>query len=199
MPYNIDGTTKGGGGGGGGGYVGGGTKKSSATIGGSPGLLTSTGGLTGAVGACYQPFYNPHTKSYNISVIDPSDFNTEEDVNYYFPEPDAQAGVGRKVTVHKVILTYRELGKVTFTFHIEAYISETDSYITESVVVNIDGKVNGKMRKGLFPDKKIHTKKLSLIVTGERPEPWIFRAADAGPLSIIKVVLCGTSDEGQQL
>jgi len=202
MTYNLDGTGKkgGGGSGGGGGYVGGGgTKTTSGTIGGSPGLLTSTGGLTGLLGACYQPFFNPQTRAYYLALIDPTNFDTEEDGFYNFPEPDAPNGVGRVVTIHRVVMTYREIDKAKFNFGIETYLADIDDFVQVTVPIVIAPPNGNKKRALSFPDGKIHTKRFGIVATGERPQPFTQRLANSGAYSIIKVVLCGNADEQDQI
>lgn len=162
-----------------------------ALTGGSAGLLTSTGGLFGGTGLLFAPFYNIRTNKSYILQYDTSSFNCEEDGQYDFPSPDSPNGVGRKVTIHKVILVYREIETAKFYVGVRAYISETDSFIFEEKLVKISPKKP--------PDNKLHTRKLSIIVTGERPQPYIRWIRNNGGFSVIKLTLCGNADEKDQV
>jgi hypothetical protein len=197
MPVNLDGTTKGGGGG----FGGGGGKKSGGTTGGSPGLLTSTGGITGLTGIFTIPFQDLLLNRFYFVTFDPTDFNCEEDVTYFFKQEDIE--VGRVVTIHKVLIVYRMIGQVKFTLTLNGFLesvkssnedpSQTGRFVSKSVPVTFG------LGLGKIPDKKLHTRSVDIKLTCERPQISISRLANSGPLAITKVIMCGTADEGQQL
>ena len=88
-----------------GGSSGGNTK---ATI--NPSLLTSTGGLRGTAGLLMTPVINNAGDSF-ILVHDPNNFDTEEDVEYDYPEviPPINYQDGRIASYHLLYYRYREL------------------------------------------------------------------------------------------
>lgn len=168
----------------------GGTK--SSTLGGSPGLLTSTGGLFGVNGILLTPVFNNITQESYLIIMDSSNFNCDEDAEYDYPQVLPLEQEGRNVTCHLIILKYRELGLASFTINITVYQQTTDTFITQSYKVNIASK------RSTFPDKRIHTKQIPIDITGERPQVTVTYKANSGPLSITKLILCGNADETPQ-
>ncbi len=160
------------------------------SLGAQPGLITSTGGLYGQNNVLMAPYYHTLTGRFCFLYYDPNDFNCEDDCTYYFRMEDVQAG--RAIDVHKVYFQYRDLGAVKFTTTVTATqydkATKTEKINTQSVSVTW-GKGDGK----------IHSYFVDLKVVGERPQLSVFRAANAGPLSFIRGLLIGHSDEGQQL
>lgn len=194
-------------GGGGGGGLGVGGGKGKATFG-SPGLLTSTGGLTGANGLLLAPAYNIITQKSFIVFFDPSNFNCEENSQYSFRQEanfDRIPGEGRECSIHLIILKYRELGPIKFNINITVFKKTLDDFITTSIPVNIPIIPYAQMtkdRKNLFPDRRIHTVRLAPpngVITGERPQASVTVFGKAGAVSITKLVMCGNADEASQM
>jgi hypothetical protein len=191
------------GGGGGGGYnpptKGGGTK-SKANLS-NPGLITSSGGLFGTSGLLLTPYVNNTTGQSYIIVHDPTNFDCEESAEYDFRQeiPMVQGNPyqeGTDVSCHLIKLKYRELGVTSFSINVTVYRKQTDDYFTTSITVNIEQVKNTPKRT--FPDKRIHTRFLSFLTTGERPQVSITRNANSGPMSITSLTLCGNADEVPQ-
>ena len=160
------------------------------SLGAQPGLITSTGGLYGQNYVLMAPYYHTLTGRFCFLYYDPNDFDCEDDCVYDFPMEDIQAG--RAIDVHKVFLTYRDLGAVKFKLSVSAtqYDKATKTEKVNSQTVNI------AWGKG---DKQLHSYYVDLKVVGERPQLHIYRAANSGPLSITRAIMCGHGDEGQQL
>ena len=160
------------------------------TPGANPSLVTSTGGLFGFNNILLVPFYDIRLNRTYFIMYDPSNFNCEDDCVYNFRLEEVVAG--REIDVHKVYLQYKDLGKVTFKVIVSATqynkALKKETINSKTVVVTV-GKGDGK----------IHSYFVDLKVVGERPQISIFRKGNAGPLSIVKVMLCGHSDEGEQL
>lgn len=166
--------------------------------GGNAGLLTSTGGLFGIGGLLLTPVINFSTGKSYIMLMDPTNFNCDENAEYDFPQeiPPRQAPQeGRDVTCHIIILKYRELGYVTFSVNVTTFQKTTDSFITEQYKVSIPSVALSGVRKKQFPDERIHTLYIPIQVIGERPQVSVTYNANAGPLSIVSLVLCGNADE----
>ncbi len=186
---------------------GGGAPKSGSTtfttIGGSPGLLTSTGGLFGSTGVLLTPVLNIVTGNSYILLMDSSNFNCEEDAEYDFPQeipPREAPQEGHNVTCHLIKLKYRELGACSFSINVTIYIRDTDEFKTLSFPVSIPPIALSKNRKKTFPDKRIHTLYIPMSdVTGERPQTTITRYANSGPISITSLTVCGNADEMSQM
>lgn len=190
---------RGGGGPPGGGKGGGGSAKPS-----NPSLITSTGGLLGINGVLLTPAFNQITgKSYIINY-ESQDFNCEEDAQYSYRQEanfEKFPGEGRECSIHLIILKYRELGYVKFSINITVFKQAIDDYVNYQIPVIIPKLKLTKARLNTFPDKRIHTLKLAPVngvITGERPQISITYAANSGPLSITKLVMCGNADEAAQ-
>lgn len=173
-------------------------------LGSNPGLLTSTGGLFGGNGVLLTPVLNSITNNSYILLMDPSNFNCEEDCEYDFPQqiPNVQSNPyqdGCIVNCNLIKLKYREIDKAQFTINITTYNRDTDEFTSYPFVVNIPSKPLSKKRKALFPDKRIHTLFIPIDVPGERPQPTINSKGGSGAYSIISMILCGNADETPQV
>jgi hypothetical protein len=171
------------------------------TLGANPGLVTSTGGLTGATGLLMTPFINPQGFSF-VAIHNQTNFDCEEFASYYYPQaiPQVQGNPyqeGCVVNCNRIKLKYRELGVATFSINITIYVPNMDSFTTYSFPVKIYNPFNRKS----FPDEKIHFRSVGIspVVSGERPQVSITRNANSGPISITSLVLCGLADETPQL
>lgn len=166
----------------------------------SPGLLTSTGGLIGNSGFLITPVYNTIINKPFISVIDPTNFDCEEDAVYYFRQEANYGqfpGEGREASFHRIILKYREIGKAFFNVNLTVYHKISDTFETISIPVTVPPISLLVSKRINFPDFKIHTIKLTPpkgVITGERPQLWLSRKANSGPHSVTKLVLCGNAD-----
>jgi len=159
----------------------------SPTIGGSPALLTSTGGLYGVNPLLLVPFYNNTSNKYSVNIYNTNSFNSEEDCQYDFPVEDIV--IGRNINISKVIIVYRDFGKVQFTLSCTTYSAKLDTFNTVSRQYMIGGK----------NDNKLHTTKCDFVTVGERPQLSILRKAGQGNLSLVSVTMVGHSSEEQQV
>lgn len=163
------------------------------------GLLTSSGGVSGAAGLMMAPYVNPVTGRGYVIIFDSTNFDCEESAEYDYPQvipPEGQgAQEGRDVSCHLIILKYREIGVANFFVNVTVYHKLTDIFETKSIPVSVP-YVPGRT----FPDKRIHTKFLGLkpAITGERPQVTITRIPNGGPFSVTSLTLCGNADETPQ-
>lgn len=181
--------------------TGGGTTNSIAS---SPALITSTGGLSGAVGALLTPVninQLPGPSSY-IMIHDTTNFDCEEDSTYYFRQEVGSQYEGQYIEINKVILKYRELGVASFTINISAYQQKTDDFKTIAIDVDIPAVKLTIARKKTFPDGKIHIINIAPpkgVIQGINPQCYISRKGNSGPMSITKLILCTYADEVPQI
>jgi len=156
--------------------------------GGSPGLLTSTGGLFGLTGALFAPFLNTKNGTNYALLLDPFDFNCEEDAFYDFKVEDVN--IGRSCDIHKLVVIYRNIGQGKITFGVRVYQPQgkTDK---EKFIVKTVTKTLGTKK----PNNKLYTQNIDLVVSGERPQAFMTRRADDGPISIVSVVMVGDAGE----
>jgi len=176
-------------------------------LGGSPGLITSTGGLFGISGLLMAPAINQTTGRSFIVVFDPTNFSCEEQAQYTYRQEanyDKIPGEGREASIHLLILKYRELGVASFSVNITVFKKVLDDFITVQIPVNIPVIPLAKMtksRRNNFPDGRIHTVRLEPpngVVQGERPQVTYTINANAGPVSVTKLIMCGNADETPQ-
>lgn len=145
----------------------------------------SGAGLSGTLPLILVPFWNPTAGLFLINYFDTTNFDCEEDASYYFRMEEAQ---DKSVTIHKMILTYNNLGQASLTAGITYYSRDTDQYYTASKNIKIGTKI---------PDFKQHKTAIDLVVTGESPQIFITRKANSGPVSIIRLTIAGHTGEGE--
>lgn len=173
---------------------------SSKPLGGSPGLLTSTGGLYGVNGVLLTPVFNNISGKSYILLMDPSNFNCEENAEYDFPQgiPAVQNNPfqdGCNVNCHLIKLKYREIGIAQFTINVTTFNRDIGDFQSFPYIVNIPNiPLTGK-RKAKFPDQRIHTIFIPIDVPGERPQVTLNSVGGSGAYSIISLNLCGFADE----
>ncbi|HXB10432.1 MAG TPA: hypothetical protein VNZ45_00480 [Bacteroidia bacterium] len=162
-----------------------------STIKGSPGLITSTGGLAGISFSLLMPVFDSIFEKTYLAGIDPSNFNSEEACFYTFRQEDVM--INRKVSVHLLFVTYREIDVATFTIGVRVYVRDTDSFKTSSRVVTIKPKDGRKVK---FPSNTLRTMKVGIdVLAGERPQVFYNRLPNSGALSITRVMMVGKADE----
>lgn len=161
-----------------------GTAKSLANV-------TSTGGLQGSLGLLLTPFFVNNIRRFAFFAYDTTDFDCEEDCVYNFKMEDVK--IGRVCDIHKVYFQYRDIGKVTMTWTVSAYLlnrtTGKESFPSKSKTVTVGG----------LSDNKIHSKFVDLKITGERPQLSLLRKANNGPLAIITAMFVGNMSEEEQV
>jgi hypothetical protein len=141
--------------------------------------LPTTGGLTGATAGFLFVGFDEIIQQNMVYLLDASNFNTEEDVEYDFKVEELEPG--NEGTIHRIVLRYRDLGPVTFTVAAVSADRPNLDYTKgtgNAVFVTVGNNP---------PTEQIFTKKIDLKVTTEAPQIKVFRAANAGPMSITKV------------
>lgn len=144
-------------------------------------LLTSTGGLLGSFGLFLVGAQTQNTLDNFVFLLDNEDFNTEEDFEYYFREEEIKEGYFP--TINRVRLIYEDYGLCKITVGV---MSEQRK---REVTIEI-----GSTK----PTYKTKTAYADIQITGERPQLYIKRKANAGPLVLIKATLLGEFGDGPQ-
>ena len=117
----------------------------------------------------------------NLYSFDPnSGYDDHTDGSSYFWRVE-EIAVGRKPTISRIFVTYRDLGRVTTVWTLTAV---DDS---QKVVTNSATKVLGNAT----PTGFLMTAEIDLPLSGMNMQLSVSRAAGAGPLSIAKVKICG--------
>lgn len=174
-------------GGGGGGFK---PPVGKSTIRGSPGLLTSTGGLFGTNFKLLMPLFDSVFDKTYLALIDPDNNDCEEEAFYLFKQEDVMPS--RVVSVHKLIIAYKELGPAKFSVGIQVYIRQANKFYQKSVALQIKARSD---KESPFPDGRLRELPVDLVIEGERPQVFIRRKANSGPLAITRVHMIGKADQ----
>jgi len=161
-----------------------------STIHGSPGLLTSTGGLFGLNFKLLMPLFDSVFDKTYCALIDPEDNNCEEEAFYLFRQEDVMPS--RFISVHKLIVVYKELGPAKFSIGVQVYNRDANKFYQTSKQVEIK---NRQDRTAPFPDGKLRELPVDFVIEGERPQVFIRRKANSGPLCITRVHMIGKADQ----
>jgi hypothetical protein len=135
----------------------------------NPALVTVTGGLTGVESFLLVPMYDPDTKEFYFGVFDYTNFDTESACEYRFRQEEVLKG--RLITVSRVRLQYRNLGKATVTAFIKVAPDSTDK-------TNVNNPCTIKIGTN-NPDGEIYT---TFLI-------WLLRGKDRNLLSPAKPIL----------
>jgi len=184
--------------GGGGGHAGAGgggyrPPAGKSTIHGSPGLLTSTGGLFGANFKLLMPLFDSVFDKTYLALIDPDNNDCEEEAFYLFKQEDVMPS--RFISVHKLIVVYKELGLAKFSVGVQVYNRDANKFYQKSVALQISNTGARQDKKFPFPDGKLRELPVDLVIEGERPQVFIRRRANSGPLCITRVHMIGKADQ----
>jgi hypothetical protein len=150
--------------------------------------LPVVGGLLGLRTQLLVPGFDDAGGQDLIYEIDPTNHNCEEDCEYQFKVEEVEPG--NELTIHRIVIRYRDLGVVTFTIAVVSAIAPIVDYTPGTGNAELITVGNVK------PTNKIYTYKSSMRVTTEAPQLVILRKANAGPLAICKVRAWGSYGDG---
>ena len=189
--------------------VGGGTHRTIPYPGGTPSVpqTPSSGGVTpatsvnvpvsnGGVFAQTQiaifPCFNVPSNRTEYHAFDVTQgFNdpyAASDYSWRVEQPGAQqgsTGIFRQATVRRIILTFRDLGQVTATFTITG-ANDNQDVVSQSTSLGFGSKA---------PTLRLFTIPINFQITCLLPQLSVHRDANAGPLSIVQVVMVGEVEE----
>jgi hypothetical protein len=161
-----------------------------STIKGSPGLLTSTGGLSGNNYRLLMPLFDSVFDKTYCAFIDADNNDSEEEAFYLFKQEDVMPS--RFVSVHKLIVMYRELGVANFSVGIQVYNRQVNKFYQKSMALEIPAR---KQKGFPFPDGTLREMPVDFVIEGERPQIFIRRKANSGPLCITRIHMIGKADQ----
>lgn len=152
-------------------------------------MAQSLGGVSTSSRVSLFPMVNPMTGQVGFYAFDPSKgFNDATDGSYYNWKVE-DVIPGRVPTISRLILTYRDLGPVQVVFTLsgvnDAALPQTAS--TPTMTLGTPAMT-----------QKLVTVLIGLQLTAQNLQLSVQRAAGAGTISIVKVVLCGRV-ESQEL
>ena len=139
------------------------------------------GGITATTAYLMLPMIDNVTGIISVGILDVSNFNSDSlPSSVTFRSEDVIPG--RVPTVRRVILTYRDMGLASVIVSILG-VNDNNVAVSASSTVSIGN---------LVPTFLLMTKLVDVQLTAFRPQLQITRPANAGPVSIVSVVMLGT-------
>jgi hypothetical protein len=149
----------------------------------------SNGGISQLASIAMMPMQNAVTGVCGLFAFDPL-FGFNDPINsssYSFKVEEVQHG--RTPTISRIIVTYRNLGIVTVSFIITGTNDSTGEDFSATLKATIGTTVpTNRLRTTLFDANNSQS---TLPITGQNLQLTVRREANAGPLSIAKITLCG--------
>jgi hypothetical protein len=147
-------------------------------------MAQSNGGISQSSRISAYPMVNVSTGQAGLYAFDPSlGFNDQSNPSNYFYKME-EIVPGKTPTVSKLIVSYRDLGLVAVTFTLTGTndLQQVVSATTGSVILG-----------NLVPTSRIMTRNdIGLTLTAQNLQLSWTRAAGAGSLSIVKIIMTGT-------
>ena len=143
----------------------------------------SNGGISQLASIALMPMQDAKTGQCGLYAFDPL-FGFNDPVNASMHSYKVEEIMhGRTPTVTRLLVTYRDLGSVTVTF-VFTFTDDSGATQSSSISATLGNRqqTNKLITKILFPNSAI---------TGQNIQLTVNRAADAGPLSIVKITICG--------
>ena len=146
----------------------------------------SNGGVATTSRLTLFPMFDATTGRVAFYAFDPSaGFNDPVSGGFYSFKVE-EVIPGRVPTIRKIIVQYRDLGAATATFTLSGtlFVSPNgQTLVTKSTQVSLGtAAATGKIMTAL----------VDLVLTGMNLQLVITRAANSGPLSFSKIILCGS-------
>jgi hypothetical protein len=150
----------------------------------------SNGGVATTSRVTLYPMQNVDTGQIGFYAFDPAGgFNDLIASSFYaFKVEDVLQG--RTPTISRVIVTYRDLGLVTVVFTLTGTL---DNQVVGGLTGN--GSMQSVVMGNILATGKLMTIIVGITLTAQNIQLMITRAAGAGPLSIVKVLLCGRVED----
>jgi hypothetical protein len=148
----------------------------------------SNGGISQLASIAMMPMQNSATGVCGLFAFDPL-FGFNDAVNsslHSFKLEEIQHG--RTPTIARIIVTYRNLGLVTVSFIITGTNDAGEDFLATLKATIGSVKPTNRLRTTMFDSNNSQS---TLPITGQNLQLTVFRAANAGPLSISKITLAG--------
>jgi hypothetical protein len=151
-------------------------------------MSQSFGGVSASTKIYLFPMQNVQTGAIGYYAFDPTrGFNDPVNPSTYKFKVE-QIVPGRIPSITRMVITYRDLGPVTVTFALsgttdQGTIVGNGNPVSSSITINIGNQT---------PTGVLMTTVQGIALSAQNLQLSITRAANAGPLSIASIVLCGT-------
>jgi hypothetical protein len=158
--------------------------------------MASNGGVSQLARVSLIPMMNLGTGQAGHYAFDPLfGFNDPSNPSVYsFRVEDVITG--RTPNIINIILSYRDLGRVTVTFSLSG--TQDDQIVNAVTMPSTQlGATVTHVLGNVVPTNKILTKFIAIQLTAQNLQLTITRRANAGPLSITKLVMCGKVENQQ--
>jgi hypothetical protein len=165
--------------GGGGGSGGGGSSGGAAAD-----FSNSNGGVLAAAKAVFFPCYSLVDARSVFCTLNPlNGYNDPINGSFYFWRVE-QVKPYQQYTIRRIVFTFRDMGQVSVTWTLSA-VTDAMEVVTKQNFIGFGNKV---------PTYREMTIKADLILTGMNMQLSVYRAPNAGPLSLIQVMPVGQMD-----
>jgi hypothetical protein len=148
-------------------------------------LPSSLGGVFGISQVCLYPCLNLVTGLSEYRTFDTTQPQNDPMNPSSYSFKVEQFKVYRNPTIRKILWTFKDLGQVAVTWTITG-TNENQQVVSQSTSVGVGNAV---------PTKAIMTVEVDLNITAMNMQLSVAKAAGAGPMSILKVVLIGEIEE----
>jgi hypothetical protein len=172
-----------GGGGGGGGRPGGTPKGGSGPVSSFIPFLEN-GGFAATAYYLFVPTQPSSSGNAYIGVFASTNYNDQGDGSTYFYRQE-EIIVGRVHHVRRIILVYRDIGLATITVGVQGPDDNNVVQIASQAITIGSAQATSNLL----------TATVDLSIACYRPQPFITRAAAAGPVSVISLTLIGEADD----
>jgi hypothetical protein len=154
-------------------------------------LAQSTGGVATTSRLTLYPMLNVLTGIVGFYAFDPAGGYNDPIASSVYAFKVEDVIQGRTPTISRVIVTYRDLGQVTVVFTLTG---TQDNQVVGGLTGS--GSMQVVQLGNILATGKLMTKFVDISLTAQNIQLMITRAAGAGSLSIVKVLLCGRVEEG---
>lgn len=150
----------------------------------------STGGVATTSRLTLYPMQNVDTGMVGFYAFDPAGGFNDLIASSFYNFKVEEVLQGRTPTIGRVIVTYRDLGRVTAVFTLTG---TQDNQVVGGLTGNSSMQVVSM--GNMLATGKLMTIIVGITLTAQNIQLMITRAAGAGSLSISKVLLCGRVEE----
>lgn len=157
-------------------------------LGPSVNIPTSNGGVFATAQVALFPCFNSHNNRNEYHAFDPTmGFNDPLAASTYswryeqFSGSEGSVGSFNQPTIRRLILTFRDLGRVTVTFTLTG-CNDKGEVVTNSTSLGFGSAT---------PTNRLLVTPVDIVLTCQIPQLSVRREANDGPLSIVQVVMLG--------
>ena len=154
-------------------------------------MAQSNGGVSTSSKLTLYPMQNVRTGIVGFYAFDPSAGFADPNSGGFYSFKVEDVLPGRTPTIGQAVITYRDLGQVTWQIQVTG-TTESQTIIVTSPAITVQFG-------NLVPTGRLMTKIVGINFPAcQNPQVTLIRPPGAGPLSIAKVVICGRVEVQQE-